>query len=445
MRSRQLRSKLLLGAMATFTGLLGCVGVNAAAAVAQSHQKVTLTWWGWSSAQTNLIKAFERAYPWITVTPPPNYGSGAVYYAKLTTAMASGTGPDLAPVEYDHYPQFTTAHDFVNIAKYVDQYKKDFPAWVWDQLTQGSAVYGMPGDIGPMALMYQPSVLQKYKLPMPTTWATFASDAVALHKANPALYMTYFPINDGDYLESLFWQAGASPFHELPNGTWQINVDGPIEKQVINYWGKLINEKAIEPSSDFTSLWGHQIANGTFASYLGAAWAPTNVVDEYLSPSVPQTFQITSMPQWSAGAHADSNWGGTGTGVTKDTPSSAVPAAALFLAWLSTSKAALTIDETPATEGGIGNFPASLERASTPQFNRPIPHFVGHINQEFGALANDVPTGFQWDPWDSEFVSFVNTQMGQAAAGKESWDAALANTQQQLVSYAKDAGYSVQG
>ena len=82
---------------------------------------------------------------------------------------------------------------------------------MWGQVSQGSAVYAMPEDIGPMGLMYQPGVLKKYHLPVPATWAKFASDAVALHKADPCQYLTYFPPNDGDYLEALFWQAGALP------------------------------------------------------------------------------------------------------------------------------------------------------------------------------------------------------------------------------------------
>jgi hypothetical protein len=35
--------------------------------------------------------------------------------------------------------------------------------------------------------------------------------------------------------------------------------------------------------------------------------------------------------------------------------------------------------------------------------------------------------------------------MAAAAAGKESWSAVLNTTQSELVSYAKSAGYSVQG
>ena len=159
---------------------------------------------------------------------------------------------------------------------------------MWSQVTQGSTLYAVPEDIGPMGLMYQPSVLKKYHLPVPATWATFASDAVALHKADPNIAMTYFPVNDGDYLEALFWQAGARPYQLLPNGTWKIDVDGPIEQKVLNYWGKLVDEKAVAVDNDFTADWGHHIANDHYASYVGAAWGPTYKVDTYLTRSHPQ-------------------------------------------------------------------------------------------------------------------------------------------------------------
>jgi hypothetical protein len=39
----------------------------------------------------------------------------------------------------------------------------------------------------------------------------------------------------------------------------------------------------------------------------------------------------------------------------------------------------------------------------------------------------------------------VSTELTKAAAGKESWTQALQVTQNELVSYAKSAGYQVQG
>jgi multiple sugar transport system substrate-binding protein len=414
---------------------------------AGSHQKVTLTWWTWTANPTDVIKNFEKKYPWITIPTPPSYGSGGSFYSKLTTALAGGTGPCVSQVELDHLPQYTAAHDLVNIAQYDAKYSSDFPSWVWNQVTQGGALYAMPEDIGPMGLIYQPAVLSKYHLPVPTTWAMYASDAVTLHQKDPSMYMAYFPVNDGDLLEAEFWQAGARPYQRLANGTWKINVDGPVEQQVVSYWGKLVDEKAVAVDNDFTADWGHHIANDMYASYIGAAWSPTYEVDEYLTSAHPQTYTVTALPQWTAGGHAEANWGGSTNAVTKDCPGNEVADAALFAAYINTSASGLAVDEKPATSGGGGRglFPASVARATVSQFSAPIPDFTGQVNATFSANAADVPTNFAWSPWDTEFGNFVTTELTKAAAGKESWTQVLQVTQHELVSYAKSAGYQVEG
>jgi multiple sugar transport system substrate-binding protein len=439
-----LRKLFSLGA-ATAT-LFGVVAGTAAVAQA-SPAKVTLTWWTWTTNPQQVIANFEKANPGIIIKMPPSYGSGGTFYAKLTTAMAGGTGPDVTQVEYDHLPQFIGAKDLVNIAQYVSQYKSDFPAWTWDQVSQGSAVYAVPEDIGPMGLMYQPAVLKKYNLPVPTTWAQFASDAVALHKADPSQYLTYFAPNDADVLESLFWQAGAYPYELQSNGNWKINLDGPIEQKVMNYWGTLVKEGAVAVDDDFTADWGHHIAADRYAAMVGAGWSPTYMVDAYLPTGSSQQWAVTQMPQWTAGSHAAANWGGSTNAVTKDCPSSLVKDAALFAAFINTSKSGLSIDERPATPagGGRGLFPAALARASVAEFSAAVPHFAGNINAQFSTYANEVPTNFEWSPWDTEFGNFVTTQMAAAAAGKQSWSKVLTATQSQLVSYAQSAGYSVSG
>ena len=440
--------RLGVAAAAASTLLLAaCGGSSAGTPQAGSHQKVTLTWWTWTANPKDVIKNFEAKYPWIKIPAPPSYGSGGTFYSKLTTALAAGNGPCVSQVELDHLPQFTQAHDLVNIAQYDAKYSADFPSWVWRQVSQGSALYAMPEDIGPMGLMYQPSVLKKYHLAVPTTWATFASDAVALHKADPSQYLTYFPVNDGDYLEALFWQAGARPYQLMAGGKWKIDVDGPVEQKVLNYWGKLVDEKAVATENDFEADWGHHIASDMYASYVGAAWGPTYEVDEYLTSAHPQSYTVTAMPQWTAGAHAEANWGGSTNAVTKDCPANQVADAALFAAYINTSSSGLAVDEKPATTsgGGRGLFPASVNRSSVPEFSAPVPDFTGHVNAVFAANAQDVPTNFEWSPWDTEFDNYITAQLPAAAAGKETWTKALQVAQQQLLSYAKDAGYQVVG
>jgi multiple sugar transport system substrate-binding protein len=435
--------------LASIAGVVAILGAGTAACSSSTAPSasgnVTISWWSWTSNPKDVIANFEKAYPNIKVTVPPNYGSGGTFYAKLTTALAGGTGPCVSQVEYDHLPQFLAQHDLTAITQYVSQYKKDFPSWVWNQVSQNGQVYAMPEDIGPMALMYQPSVLSKYGLPVPTTWTQFASDAVALHKADPSQYLTYFAPNDADQMEALWWQAGAFPYQVQANGSWKVDVDGPIEQKVMQYWGNLVTEGAVAVDQDFEADWGHHIGQDEYAAMVGAGWSPTYMVDAYLPAGSTQQWAITQMPQWTAGDHAAANWGGSTNAVTKDCPADLVKDAATFAAYINTAKSGLAIDEKPATTagGGRGLFPASVARASVPEFAAAVPHFSGNINAQFSQYAANVPVNFEWSPWDTELGTFLTNEMGKAAAGKEPWSQVLVNTQSQLIAYAKSAGYSV--
>ena len=430
-------------ALAALSGVLAACSSSPAST--GSSGPVTLSWWSWTSNPKDVIANFEKSHPGIKISTPPDYGSGGTFYTKLTTALAGGTGPCITQVEYDHLPQFLSQKDLQPITQYVSSYKGDFPSWVWNQVSENGQVYAMPEDIGPMALMYQPSVLNKYHLPVPATWAQFASDAVTLHKDDPSQYLTYFAPNDADVQEALWWQAGAFPYQVEPNGSWKVDVDGPIEQKVMEFWGKLVSEGAVAVDQDFEADWGHHIGQDRYVAMVGAGWSPTYMVDAYLPAGSTQQWAITQMPQWTSGAHASANWGGSTNAVTKDCPSGDVKDAALFAAYINTAKSGLAIDEKPATPsgGGRGLFPAALARTSVPEFTAPVPHFQGNVNAQYSQYAADVPVKFEWSPWDSELGTFLTTEMGKAAAGKEPWSQVLVNTQSQLLSYAKSAGYSV--
>ena len=42
-------------------------------------------------------------------------------------------------------------------------------------------------------------------------------------------------------------------------------MDGPVEQKVLNYWGKLVDEKAVATENDFEADWGHHIASDMYA------------------------------------------------------------------------------------------------------------------------------------------------------------------------------------
>ena len=131
--------RLGIAAAAASTLLLAaCGGSSAGTSQAGSHQKVTLTWWTWTANPKDVIKNFEAKYPWIKIPTPPSYGSGGTFYSKLTTALAASNGPCVSQVELDHLPQFTQAHDLVNIAQYDAKYS--------DRLPELGVAPGVPGQ-----------------------------------------------------------------------------------------------------------------------------------------------------------------------------------------------------------------------------------------------------------------------------------------------------------
>ena len=439
-----------VGALAVAALAVLAVGGSLTAASASTPatakaKKVTISWWTWTANPKNVIANFEKTHPNINVPTPPDLGvSGSGFYAKLTTALAGGTAPCVAQVEYSELPQYIAGHDLLNIAKYANAYKKDFPSWVWKQVSQGNGVYAIPEDIGPTGFLYQPAVYKQYNLPVPTTWAQFASDAVALHKANPKMYLDFFSPTDEHRLEALWWQAGARPFVLEPNGTWKITVNGPIEKKVTNFFGDLALNGDLLVDTDFTAPYAKNVADDTYASMVGTAWGPSYLVAGFQTKGSTQQWAVTEMPQWTAGAAANGSWGGSTNAVTTDCPAQDVKAAVEFAAYINTSSGGMTTDEKPTTSGGRGLFPASLTRASVAQFSAPIAYFTGQVNAQFNTYASQVVENFEFGPWDTELYNFFGTEMTKAVARTESFNQALNNIESDLLNYARSIGYTVE-
>src|ERR1700678_5454 len=189
-------------AAAMLTG--GAASASSLTRTAAAGSCTPVTFWAWVPGLDRAVTAFNASHPGICVKLD-DVGAGDPEYVKLAEALKSGTGaPDVAEVEYDELPSFEVTHNVVNLAKYgADSYKSDFATWAWDEVSQGSAVYAMPGDAGPMGFYYNSVQLAKYNIPPPSTWADFAADAATLHKDDPKAYLTNFSATDLQWVLSL--------------------------------------------------------------------------------------------------------------------------------------------------------------------------------------------------------------------------------------------------
>ena len=176
-------------------------------------------------------------------------------------------------------PSFEVLHDVVNLVPYgANHYKNDFVKWAWSEVSIGNAVYAMPDDGGSTGLLSNVVLLKKYGInSLPTTWAQYAADPLAVHKANPKVFMGDFAAGDGQWVLSLMQQAGAWPFEWSGGSKVTIDFTGPKQMAFANFWQKLISAGAIDHANDpFTSSspFFEGLNDGIYLTWPTSAWGP---------------------------------------------------------------------------------------------------------------------------------------------------------------------------
>jgi multiple sugar transport system substrate-binding protein len=386
---------------------------------------------------SRAVTQFNATHPNICVTlQDPGAGSGE--YVPLDNALKAGTGaPDVAEVEFDLLPSYEIQHYLVNLVPYgADKYKSLFASWAWNQVSQGSAVYAMPSDFGPMGFYYDQATLAKYQITPPTTWAEFAQAAEKLHAANPKAYLINFPANDPQWLMDMMAQAGAWPFKYTGGANLTIDWTGPAQEQFASFWQKLLNDHSVAAITDLSTEMNTDLDNGTIGAAIYSAWAPS-----YFAPNVKHSmgqWRASPLPQWSAGASVGSDWGGSTYPVFSQSKNPA--AAAEFSEWLTASDQSWNIVKTPPSSLFPTYLP-TLQSASFKSLAYPISG-SSQPNQVFSAGALSIPLT-TWPPFMTQVLTQGATTFGGVVTGKETLAQAFAAFQQQEVSYAKSQGFNV--
>jgi multiple sugar transport system substrate-binding protein len=431
--SRPLKVSVTLVLTILIVGFLAACGGSSTPAA--TNGPVTITFWSWVPNLQQAVNLFEQSHPNIKVKLE-NVGAASAEYTKLTTALKAGSGaPDAVQIEYAFLPQYEISGKLVDLSQYgANDIKNDFVPWTWGQVSQGSKVYAIPQDSGPMGMLYREDIFKKYNLAIPTTWAQFAQEAIQLHKDNPKIYLTDFPPSNGTWFTSLAWQAGSQPF--VINGTnIKVDIDDAPAMQVANYWQNLVKAGAVDTLVDFTNDWYAGLSNGTIATWITAAWAPTDLAG-FASKSA-GLWRAAPLPQWAPGQEASSNWGGSTDAVT--TQSQHPKEAAEFVEWLNSNSASAQM-----LSQKLYLFPTQLSVLSSPTFNSGVSFYGGqNVNQVFAASSSHVNTTFQWSPFQQYVFTQLNNQLSSAVAGKISFAQALQNTQKTVVTYAQSQGFTV--
>lgn len=439
-RSR-FRHKLLLAATAT-AGALALAACSSSPATSGSSStssstsggKVTLTFWTWVPGMSKVVSLWNQAHPGIQVNVNEVTSGNAGSYAKMFSALQAGNAPDLGQVEYATLPNFEHVGGLVDLSTYgAASVKSDFVPWTWGQVSQGSAVYAIPQDIGPMGLFYRSDLFKKYGLAVPTTWAQYLSDAKQLHAAHPNAYIAAFTANDAQWFAGLAWQAGAKWFG-TSGSTWVSAINDAASTQVANYWQQLISQHLVKVEPDFAAEWYNDLSNGTLLTWPTAVWGENTLITN--AAATKGDWRVTAMPNWGA-TKSNGNWGGSTTVVFKDSQHPAQ--AAQFAEWLNTNQQSLN---GLITNGGI--YPADSAGQQLPAANSPVAFYGGqNIWSVFRANGQLVNTSFQWGPIMSTTFTQISDGFGKAAGGSGTLAQVLTSAQSQTVATMKSQGFSV--
>jgi multiple sugar transport system substrate-binding protein len=437
-----------VGVVATALLLSGCSGGGGGAAssgtVSQSDitkamsTPTTITFWTWVPGIAPEVALFEKKYPKIKVDVV-NAGQGNTEYTKLQSAVDAGKGaPDVAQLEYAELPSFEVSNSLLDLTPYgVAKLKSDFSPGPFASVTNAGKIYGIPQDAGPMTFMYRSDILAKAGVTAPTTWADFAT-AAATVKAKTGSSLIDIAPDDSAAILGLLQEAGANPFGYDGKKTVTVNLQSPQVKQVADYLTTLIQSGNVSIDPDFTNDWYQGFAKGDYASWVVGAWGPDDLLGSAANTSGKWT--AAALPQWTAGANAGADWGGSADAVMKSSKNPIVSYE--FMKFLNDSDASasqLTLNPKSAL------FPTRTSVLTSSAFSdQKVAFFNGQqVNKLFANIAKTVNPDFGYLPYMTYASTEYNDTVGKAISAKTDLYTAFAAWQKLLVAYGTQQGFTV--
>jgi len=401
-----------------------------------THIKV----WAWYPSFQPVVDHFNATHKNVQIDWT-NAGTGGDEYTKLQTALKAGKGaPDVVMLEFQELPTINLTKHLVDMGKYgANSIQGNYVDWAWKQSSDGAKVYAIPVDAGPMGLLYRSDLFKKYGLSVPKTWDEYQQDARTLKAKNPKAFITDFGASDAGFMTGLFWQAGAKPYtysaSNLPN--IRVNLNSPQTQKVMAYWDGMVKSGLADSTSYGTTDFYSGLSTGKYLTYIAAGWGPG-----YLQSVAKKTagkWRAAALPQWTAGANAQGDWGGSSFAVTDQTthPQQA-------------TQVAMEIFGTDQDAWKIGIDQAYLFPTVKPILdwsyfrNKKYSFFGGQaVNGDvFGPASAGVGT-FDWTPFNDYVAGQLTADVGQAIQHKTSFLDALKATQSTVAGYAQKQGFKV--
>ncbi|MFG2078500.1 ABC transporter substrate-binding protein [Nonomuraea maritima] len=401
-----------------------------------------VTMWGWYPNTQLVVDNFNKLNGEVQVCWT-NVGQGSDEYDKFQTAISAGTGaPDVIMVEMDRIPTFQIQKALVDIKPYgYDAVKADYSEGAWKDVSVGGAVYGVPVDGGPMAMIYRKDIFEKYDITPPKTWAEYEQAAQKVKDAGGPLFGD-FAANVSALTMALQIQKGAAPFTYDPaqQSTIGIKLNDQGSKDVLDYWTNLARKGLVGTQDQFTPEYISGVINGQYATYISAAWAPGYLTGAGVGKGEDTgKFAVAPLPQWDAANPVQVNWGGSAFSVTSQAKNPELAAKVAY---------GLYADKESLTDGWTNQiiFPLNLKALNDPAFvDLKVDFFDGQqANKEVYVPAANAYKGVTYSPFGQYYFDAMTKQVSALIEGSGTGAQAADRLQEDVVNYAKEQGFTVQ-
>jgi multiple sugar transport system substrate-binding protein len=451
------KSTVLVTGLVAAIGLAACGGgsddggggggsaakpTNCTNKILQPNAKKVLVW-AWYPNMAKVVDNFNKANTDVQVCWN-NAGQGGPEYSKFQTTIAAKKGaPDVIMLEAEQLVGFEIQDALVDLAPFgADKVKPNFSEGAWKDVSQGDAVYAIPVDGGPMAMIYRTDIFKKYGITKaPATWDEYAADAKKVKDAGGPVFGD-LGSNVPAMVTSLMIQKGATPFqYDLADKQKiSIKLDDQATKDVLNYWAGLAKDGLVGKVDQFTTDYIAGVVNGKYATYVSAAWAPGYLTGAGVGKGKDEgLFAVAPLPQWDPASPVSVNWGGSTFAVTSQTGDKAAAAKVAM---------GLYADEASLTDGWKTQtiFPLNQNVLKSDEFvNAKVDFFSGQTaNKDIYIPAENAYPGAVYSPFTVYYYAQLQAQIAKINSGKTTGDQAATDLQATMVKYAKGQGFQVQ-
>lgn len=280
--NRITRRRLAQRAAAAGLGLaaLGTGTAVAAPRRVRRTQAVTLNYWKFDDTADKvikpIIKQWNTANPDVQVKlstfPFDDYTNGT----KLTTAFASGKGPDIFWTSASTMLDFVTNGIAADLGDVIGSAKPKFSKASMEAVTVAGKIRALPFEQSPMGIYYRTDIFEKAGIKVPANWEDLRSAAKELTtKKRAGMIIEPSPGAYGDFAWwSFLWSAGG----EVVDKNWKKSLlRTPEAASAFQLWGDLIRDgsspkKLTEFSAIISSL-----GRGNAAMQVCGYWAVQNM------------------------------------------------------------------------------------------------------------------------------------------------------------------------